>query len=411
MSDIIDIKEIRKKFPIFKNKLIYLDSAATTQRPDCVIDAITNFYTNYNATVHRGVYELSELATQNYENTREKVAKFINAKKSSEIIFTSGTTESINFICDASIWGNNFINSGDEILITQLEHHANLLPWQRLAKRIGAKLRFIKIDKENFVLDTDEPDLINSKTKLVSIIHSSNVLGKVWLDGQLKDLINKAHAVGARVLLDSAQFIPHERIDVQDLDVDFVAFSAHKMLGPTGLGVLYIKEELHDSIEPYKVGGSMVFDASFDSAKWDKAPNKYEAGTPPIAQVIGFGAAIDFLNNVSFDKLKKHESNLCKKLVEMFESINSVKILGNKELLKSSGHLVTFTVKDIHAHDIAGYLGANNIAVRAGHHCVQPFVKLMGMEASVRASIYVYNNCEDIDLFIEKLKEAIKVLS
>lgn len=405
----MSLNGMKDRFPIFsKNKgLIYLDSGATTQRPDSVIDAVTNYYTCDNASVHRGVYELSERATTNYEGARDKVAEFINASDRSEVIFTSGTTESINFIADT--WGRDFVKSGDEIIVTQVEHHANLIPWQRLANRNDAKLSLMKINGNDFMIDESALDLISEKTKLISLVHSSNVVGNIWREGQLEKIIKKAHSVGAKVMLDCAQSIPHKKIDVQDIDADFVAFSAHKMLGPTGLGVLYIKKELHDEVEPYQVGGSMVYDASFEKSTWDKAPGKFEAGTTPISQVIGFGAAIDFFKeNINFEELHKHESKLCSALVDGISSIKKVKIFGNPDLLRSSGHLVAFTVDGIHSHDVAAMLGMKNIAVRAGHHCVQPFSRMMGLDSTVRASLYMYNDMKDVEVFVKELAGIVK---
>jgi cysteine desulfurase/selenocysteine lyase len=283
------------------------------------------------------------------------------------------------------------------------------LPWQRVVKRSGASLKFIKVDTETFLFDHAGKDLINEKTKLVSLVHTSNVIGHVWKEGQLESIIQKAHSVGAKVLLDCAQSIPHQKFDVQKLKPDFVAFSAHKMLGPTGVGVLYIKKDLHDLIEPYQLGGSMVHDASFNESVWIEAPGKFEAGTPPIAQTICFGTAIDFFeNNVDFNALQKHEAKLCSGMIDGLDSIKQVSIIGNKEMLKESGHLIAFTVDGIHSHDVAAMLAMENIAVRAGHHCVQPFAKLIGIDSSVRASFYMYNNMEDVNTFIRVLKEIVK---
>lgn len=404
------MKNLREKFPIFrdrKERLVYLDSAATSQRSENVIEAIHEFYSRGNASVHRGVYELSERATGLYEQARDKVAKFINAADVSEVAFTSGTTESINFVADA--WAREHLKSGDEIVLTQVEHHANLLPWQRVAQKTGAKLRFIEIDTENFFLKDPPKDLINKNTKLVSLIHISNVLGNVWEKGLLESVIKRAHEVGARVLLDCAQSIAHKKIDVQALDVDFLACSAHKMCGPTGIGALYIKKELHDAVEPYQVGGSMVHDAEYEVAHWQQAPIKFEAGTPAIAQVIGFGAAIDFFNeHVDFDALHAYESQLCAQLVEGLNSIGGITILGNQKDMKMCGHLSAFVVDGIHAHDVAAMLGMRGIGVRAGHHCVQPLAKLLGVEASTRASLYMYNEPEDIEILIRELQDVIK---
>lgn len=405
----MDVKEIRRKFPIYKvqkKSFIYFDTAATSQRPQGVCDRVYEFYAEENASVHRGVYDLSEQATQHYEDAREKVARFINAD-SNEIVFTRGTTEGINFIADT--WGRDHLVAGDEIVVTHVEHHANLLPWQRLAKRTGAILKFITINDKDFLLNDPESGLINDKTKLVALVHVSNVIGNVWREGQLQSVIEQAHRVGAKVLLDGAQSVPHQKVDVRLLDPDFFVFSGHKMLGPTGIGVLYIKKELHDEVEPYQLGGSMVREASFFEARWLVAPGKFEAGTPPIAGAIGLGSAIDFFNeHVDFADLAKHETMLCARMIDGLKSMGGVRILGNEAAMKTHGHLVAFMVDGIHGHDIAGMLAMRNIAVRAGHHCVQPFATLLGIESSVRASFYLYNTLEEIDGFIKVLQEVIK---
>jgi len=406
------IKKIREKFPIFKrrageDRLVYLDSAATSQRLANVIETIHDFYLHGNASVHRGVYDLSERATGLYETARGKVAQFINAADSSEIVFTSGTTESINFVADA--WASVRLKKGDEIVLTQVEHHANLLPWQRVVQRTGATLRFIEVDTKTYFIKDLPKDLINKNTKLVSLIHISNVLGNVWKEGLLESVIKRAHEVGARVLLDCAQSIAHKKIDVRLLGVDFLACSAHKMCGPTGVGALYIKQGLHDEVEPYQVGGSMVHDAEYYTAHWQKAPGKFEAGTPPIAQVIGFGAAVDFFNDhVDFDELHRYEAELCAQLVDGLNTIGGITILGNQKDMKRCGHLVAFVVDGIHAHDVAAMLGMRGVGVRAGHHCVQPLARLLGVEASTRASLYMYNQPEDIEIFLRELKDIIK---
>lgn len=409
----MNIKAIRELFPIFRGdasgeRLVYLDTAATSQRPSAVIDAVTDFYTNRNTSVHRGVFPLSEQATQDYEDARELVQTFINAKDPSEIIFTAGTTAAINFIADT--WARDHIKKGDEIVVTQVEHHANLLPWQRTAKRNGAVLKFLTVDPKDFLVKDHIDEIITNKTKLVSVVHVSNVLGKIWREGQLEKLIKKAHSVGAKVLLDCAQSVAHQVVDVQKLDADFVVFSGHKMLAPTGVGVLYIKKELHDDVEPYQVGGSMIHDVSFEAAYWAEAPEKYEAGTPPIAQVLGLGAAVEFFNeHVDFAALHKHESQICRQLVEGLSAMKGVTIFGNQKNLKTCGHLVTFVVDTVHAHDVAAMLGMQDICVRAGHHCVQPYAKLLDIESSVRASFYMYNQAEDIEILLRELHEVIKM--
>jgi len=407
----MDIKRVRKAFPFFKNSShVYLDSAATAHKPDQVIKAMIDFYTHDNANVHRGVHGMGETATELYEASREKVQKFINATSSSEVIFTSGTTEGVNFVAD--VWVRSQVKSGDEIVITAAEHHANFLPWQRLAQHTGAILKVIPVNHKTFQIDTDFEKHITQKTKLVAVTMDSNVLGPIWPNGlsDIKNIITQAHSVGARVLLDAAQFVVHDKLDVQNFGADFVVFSGHKMCGPTGIGVLYINKDLHDKIEPYQVGGSMVYSASRDGSSWDKAPHKFEAGTPPIAQAIGLGAAIDFLSNISFDAVKKHEASLCKKFIEGLEKIDGIKIIGNKDRLCKEGHLVTFTIDGCHPHDVASLLGDRGIMLRAGHHCAQPLHNDFGVAASLRASFYHYSTQDDVTKTLNELKAVVATI-
>ncbi|MBD3231964.1 SufS family cysteine desulfurase [Candidatus Dependentiae bacterium] len=410
-----DAEKLKKDFPILHKKsdlyrFIYLDNAATTQKPKFVIDFIKNFYERYNANVYRSIHDLGEEVTTLYEDARAKIAKFINAD-TQEVIFTSGTTESINFVADA--WLAENLKKDNEIVITQAEHHANFLPWLRLAQKKDSKIKFIDLNLDTFSFnnfDPDTSDLINENTKLVAIIHSSNVLGDIWdkQEQQLKKLIEKAHKVGAKVLLDCAQTISRKKIDVKDLDVDFIAFSGHKMIGPTGIGVLFIKKEMHEVVEPYRVGGSMVSFVAWNSASWRKAPNKYEAGTPPIAQAIGLGKAIDYLNQyIDFGQLKIHEAKLCSYLIDGLQKIKEVKIIGNIERLKTEGHLVCFVVDGIHAHDVSAFLSKDGISVRSGNHCAQPLTELLGIDSSVRVSFYLYNTMRDVDIFLESLEKVI----
>jgi len=412
----MDIAKKRQDFPIFSGrKLIYLDTSATAQKPATVIDALARFYTYNNANTHRGLYELGESSTTHYELTREKVAQFINAKYPNEIIFTKGTTEGINFI--ASSWVEQHLTHGDEIVLTQAEHHANLLPWQRVAQKTGAKLVFIPIDLETYKTQNPEK-YITSRTKLLAVTYSSNVLGDIWDERkqELENLITLAHAVGARVLIDAAQAVMHRRIDIQKLNPDFLVFSGHKMMGPMGIGVLYIKQALHDAVQPYQVGGSMVFSVSFEQATWAASPQKFEAGTQPVAEVFGLGAAIDYINeNIDFDQLRQHEARLCSMLIDGLEKLEhdikiKIHIAGNKNWLREHGHLVSFAITGVHPHDIASYLGAKNIAVRAGHHCAQPLVNLLSIDSLLRVSFGVYNTPEEVEIFLQELTSAVKLL-
>lgn len=402
-----DAQKLKEDFPIFQNKknLVYLDNAATTQKPKAVIQSIVDFYENYNSNVHRSIHELGETSTCFFENSRDIIAKFLNAQ-SEEIIFTSGTTEGINFVADA--WARQNISKNDFIVTTQVEHHANFLPWLRICKNSGAKLKFLELDTKNFFIKYPEENFWDKNIKLVSISASSNVLGEIWQEHQLHNIIKKAHEIGALVLLDASQLAPHKKIDVKKLNIDFLVLSGHKMLGPTGIGILYIKKNLHNQVEPYRVGGSMVQAASFNDAIWKSAPYKFEAGTPPIAQAIGFGAAVEYLNkNVNFDEFEKYSAYLCGLLIDGLLKIKDIKIWGNIDQFKKNGHLVSFSLPDIHAHDISGFLGGLNISVRSGHHCAQPLANMLNLQSSVRVSFYIYNTEQDVEIFLDKLNETI----
>ncbi len=405
------MKNLRKDFPILKEKingypLIYLDNASTSQKPQHVIDAIVDFYSKYNANVFRGTHAFGEHATHMFENTRSKVAQFIDAQDTSEVIFVKGSTAGINFI--ASTWAEQYIDEGDEIVITELEHHANLLPWQRVADRKKAKLKAIRVLPDGLLDMGMVPELINEKTKLVAVSQISNSLG-THID--VLPIIKQARSVGAKILIDAAQSAPHEKISVQKLDCDFLVFSGQKMLGPTGIGILYIKKYLHDLIEPYQLGGGMVFDATLHTATWLPAPQKFEAGSPPIAQVIGLGAAIDYLNqHVDFNELKKYEALLCSQAIDGLSKIDRVRILGPIAQIKKMGHMVSFIVEGIHGHDVAAYLSNRGICVRAGHHCAQPLALAMSIDASIRASFYLYNTPEEVDMLIQAVQDLVKEL-
>ncbi|MCX5922628.1 MAG: cysteine desulfurase [Candidatus Dependentiae bacterium] len=404
-------KNIRNDFPILKQKmnghpLIYFDNASTSQKPQAVLDALMNFYTTTNANIHRGIYTIGEQATQAYEDARVKVARFINAQDPSEIVFTSGTTESINLV--ASTWGVCDLEEGDEILITELEHHSNMVPWQLLAYKQSAKLKFIPVLPDGRLDTKTLSKLITSRTKIVSLSHVSNALG---VHNGIQDIITAAHAVDAMVMIDAAQSVPHQPIDVQAMNCDFLAFSGHKMLAPTGIGVLYIKKDLHDFMSPYQVGGGMVQEVDFKEATWRSMPQKLEAGTPPIAQAIGLGAAIDYLqSSVDWAALRAHEAALCTQLIDGLSTIPSIKLLGPLDELKKVGHMVSFTVDGMHPHDVAAYLNNYGICVRAGHHCAQPLAKKLGIEASVRVSFYCYNTVAEVKYFIEVMKKIHTVL-
>jgi len=403
-----NFKKLRADFPILSQKingypLVPCDNASTTHKPQSVIDAVVQFYTTTNANIYRGIHLFAEQATQLYENARKKVADFIGAH-ASEIVFTRGCTAGINFV--VATWGDMHIKAGDEIVMTELEHHANLLPWQRLAQKKGAVLKFIPIFPDGS-LDLSQLDsIITNKTKMVSVIHVSNAVG-THVD--IATIIARAQAVGACVLIDAAQSVPHQKIDVHQLGCDFLVFSGHKILGPTGIGVLYIKKELHAELPPYEVGGGMVEDVNCEHATWRSAPHKFEAGTPPIAQAIGLGVAIDYLRtNVDFDEIMNYETQLCARLIDGLSAIVQVRILGPIAELKQKGHMVSFLVDGFHSHDVAAFLDSRGISVRAGHHCAQPFAKKLGYDASVRVSFYFYNTFEDVDRIVAAVQELVQ---
>ena len=401
----MNFKKLRLDFPILSEKIngysiAPCDNASTTHKPQSVIDAIVHFYTKTNSNIYRGIHLFAEQATNLYENARKKVADFIGAYPE-EIIFTRGCTSGINFV--VATWGEQHINAGDEIVITELEHHANLLPWQRLARKKGAILKFIPIFPDGSLDLSSLDSIITNKTKMVSVIHVSNAIGT---HVNIAAIIARAKEVGARVLIDAAQSVAHQKINVHQLNGDFLVFSGHKLLGPTGIGVLYIKKELHHVLPPYEVGGGMVEDVSCDDATWRTAPYKFEAGTPPIAQAIGLGTAIDYIQeHIDFNELQKYEAQLCSRLIDGLSQFSQIRILGPISELKEKGHLVSFLVNGIHSHDVAAFLDSRGISVRAGHHCAQPFAKKMGYDASVRVSFYFYNTIEDVDRIIEAMRE------
>jgi cysteine desulfurase/selenocysteine lyase len=399
---------IRKHFPILSTSmnghpLVYLDNAATTQKPMVVINALTNYYTQQNANTHRTVYRLGEQATTSYEGVREHIARWIGAGSSSEIIFTQGTTEGINFI--ATAWGRKNIAQGDEIVVSALEHHSNLLPWQQLCLEKKALLKIIPLRADGTLDMPKARELITKKTKLVAVAHVSNVLGTSIDVVQLADY---AHAVGAKILVDAAQSVPHKPVNIQALKCDFFAFSGHKMYAPTGVGVLYIKKDLHDQVPPYQFGGGMVYEASYQQATWVPAPHKYEAGTPPIAQVIGLGAALDFLENeVDFKSLSAYEASLCAQLIDGLSKFPRAQLLGPVQELKKQGSLVSFVVEGMHAHDVAAFMDTYGICVRAGHSCAQPLAKELGLDAAVRVSFACYSTPQEVDFFLEVFKKMV----
>lgn len=398
-----DVNEVRNDFPILKRfvnekPLVYLDNAATTQKPQSVIDALTHYYTYDNANIHRGLYFLSELATEQYENARLKVKEFINALSASEIIFVKGTTEAINLVA-TSLCRANFFNENDEIIISQMEHHANIVPWQLICNRKQIKLKVIPINDDGELDVESFISLINEKTKIVSLVHISNALGTI---NPIKKIIEIAHSRNIPVLIDGAQAAPHIKIDVQELDADFYVFSGHKIFGPTGIGVLYGKTEFLEMMPPYQGGGDMIRTVTFEKTTFDDLPKKFEAGTPNIAGGIGLGASIDYLNQFDRSVLMNYEDELLKYATEKLLTIEGLRIIGTAKI-KSS--VVSFVIEGIHPYDIGTIIDTDGIAIRTGHHCTQPLMRRFDVPATARASLCFYNTKEEIDKLIIGLKK------
>ncbi len=395
----MNVQEVRKMFPILDqevndNPLVYLDSAATSQKPIQVIEKVNDYYRRYNSNVHRGVHILGTLATDEYEGAREKVKTFINAKSTEEIIFTRGTTTAINLV--AASYGRANLGPGYDIVITPMEHHSNIIPWQQVAKATGATLKYLPLQVDGTIDLADVEKTITDRTKIVSVMHVSNVLGTI---NPVKEIAAIAHKYGAIMVVDGAQSSPHMKVDVQDLDCDFFAFSGHKMCAPTGIGVLYGKKALLNKMEPIEFGGEMIDFVGLYESTWKELPWKFEAGTPIIAGAIGLGAAIDFLQSIGLEEIEKHEHKLVEYAQDVLASVDGLTIYGPK---KRAG-LVTFNIEDVHPHDVATVLDAEGIAVRAGHHCAQPLMKWLDVSATARASFYLYNTEEEIDAFAKAL--------
>ncbi len=404
MESSLSVEKIRKDFPIFQNNpgLIFLDNASTTQKPQKVLDTLTYYYENYNSNIHRGIYTIAEKATAAYEETRDKVAAFIGTEDRRGIVFTRGTTESINLV--ASSWGQN-LKPGDEVLITEMEHHSNIIPWQLICEKTGASLRYIPICEDG-MLDLSNPQqYFTEKTKIVSVIHQSNVFGTV---NPISDIVKLAHDVGALVLIDGAQSVPHHRVNVSQMGCDFFAFSGHKMMGPTGVGVLYAKPELLEKMNPFMGGGEMIREVTLEKSTWNDIPWKFEAGTPNIAQVIGLGAAIDYLNKIGMNTIANYEKELQNYAQEKLQSIPGLTIYG---AAKDKGAVISFNLENIHPHDVAHILDTMGIAIRAGHHCAQPIMKRLSVPATNRASFYIYNTISEIDSLIDSLAKTVDLFA
>ena len=402
-----DFKTIIKDFPILnrrinENKLIYFDNAATSQKPKVVIDALSNFYSNTNANIHRGVHTLSMESTYLYDEAKEKIAEFINAPNSNSIIFTRGTTESINLIADS--WGQSNLKESDNIVITELEHHSNIVPWQELIKKTKSKLKYIPINSDGTLNLTNINNIITKNTKIVSITHVSNGIGTI---NNIKEIINIAKSNGATTIIDAAQSAPHMPLDVADLDCDFLTFSGHKMLAPTGIGVLYGKKELLESMPPYQKGGDMILEVTYDKSTWNEIPFKFEAGTPNIAGAIGLSAATKYLMKIGMQNIREHEIEITKYAYNNLMNIDGIEILGPENIDIRAG-LISFNIPDIHPHDLGTFLDSKGIAIRTGHHCAMPLIKKLGSHSSARASFYIYNTNKEIDKFTEEINNSIK---
>ncbi len=407
-SDFYDVKKIREDFPILKKlihgkPLCYLDNAATSQKPQAVVDALNNFYLSQNANVHRGVHHLSEVSSKAFEDARIKVKEFINASSDKEIIFTHGTTESINLI--AYSFGRKNIKEGDEIIISHMEHHSNIVPWQILCEEKKAKLKVIPVNEDGELLLDEFEKLITEKTKLISLVYISNSLGTI---NPVERIIQTAHKNNIPVLLDAAQAITHIKIDVQKLDCDFLAFSGHKLYGPTGIGVLYGKEKLLDSIPPFFGGGDMIAKVTFEHTTYNELPYKFEAGTSNIAGAIGLGASIDYVSRIGMNFIADHEQKLLHYATDLIKEIPGLKIIGNA---KNKCSIISFVVENIHPHDIGTFLDYEGIAIRTGHHCTQPLMHRYNIPATSRASFAMYNTKKEVEIFIQALKKVIGVFS
>jgi len=399
----LDWAAVRDVFPILSEEvggkpLVYLDSAATSQKPQVVIDALTYYYEHTNANVHRGIHELSRRSTVAYEDARGRLARFIGASGPEELVWTRGTTEAINLV--AGSWALDNLREGDEILISTMEHHSNIIPWQLVARRTGAKVKYIEVDDEGRLVLDDLPALLTSRTRLVAISHVSNALGTV---NPVREIVEQAKAAGALVLVDGAQAVPHRRVDVQELGCDFYAFSGHKMCGPTGVGGLWARKELLESMPPYHGGGEMIRIVGREESTWAEVPHKFEAGTPNIAGAVGIAAAADFIDELGFDAIAEHGRDVMSYAMERLSDIDHIRIFGPTDLAERSG-VVSFVMGDAHPHDISTILDSEGIAIRAGHHCAQLVMQHFGVSATARASFYLYNSRDDVDRLAEGLE-------
>ncbi len=406
-----DVKRIRADFPILTRKvhdgqpLVYLDNAATSQKPRQVIEALTHYYEHYNANIHRGIHRLSEEATDAYEAARQKIARFIGATNPAEVIFVRNTTEALNLVAHA--WGRANVQAGDEIVLSEMEHHSNLVPWQMLAQEKGATLKFFRIDENGEIDPAQINSLITERVKLVSLTQMSNVLGTI---NPISQVARRAHEVGAVMVTDGAQSVPHLPVDVKELDCDFLAFSGHKMLGPTGVGVLWGRYELLSAMRPFLGGGDMIREVHLDYSTWNELPWKFEAGTPNIADVIAFGAAIDYLESTGMYAIRQHEVHMAAYALNTLADLEGAVVYGPKDPTRRGG-VVSFNYLDIHPHDIGTVADRYGVAIRAGHHCCQPLMRRLGVAATCRASFYLYNTEPEVDVLVSALKQARELFS
>jgi cysteine desulfurase/selenocysteine lyase len=398
-----DVNKIRNEFPVLHQvvngkPLTYLDNAATAQKPRDVLETLSRYYQEDNANVHRGIHELSRRATVAYEGARQRVAQWLGASEAAEVVWTRGTTEAINLV--AASWGMDQLTEGDEVLLTVMEHHSNIVPWQLVARRTGAKLRYIELDEEGKLILDDLDQLLTDRTRLVSMTHVSNALGTI---NPVQQVIEAAHAAGALVLLDGAQAVPHMKVDVAALDADFYAFSSHKMCGPTGTGVLWARKEILEGMSPYQGGGEMIGIVDRDQSTWADVPHKFEAGTPNIAGAVGAAAAVDFMEKVGYEGIREHESGLLRYAMNRLSELPDLTVYGPQDLKERSG-VISFALGDAHPHDIATILDSEGVAIRAGHHCAQLVMKHLGVAATTRASFSLYNTKDDVDRLMDGLQ-------
>jgi len=400
----LNTDHIREEFPIFHKRkgLVYLDSASTTQKPQCVIDSVSSFYSNYNANIHRALYEIGEKATNEFESVRDKVKRFLNVPDSHEVIFTRSSTESINLV--AYSWGIGNLNKGNGILVTEMEHHSNLVPWQMVSEKTLAKLKYLPLQKDGMLdLSSIETDL--NDIRMLAMVHQSNVFGTI---NPVSKIVELAKSRGVVTLIDGAQAVPHFPVDISKIDCDFYVFSGHKMVGPTGVGVLIGRKTILEKMDPFLGGGEMINNVTMEKSTWNEIPWKFEAGTPNIAQVIGLGRAIDFIDDIGLEDIEAHENGLLDYGIKQLSAIDDIVLYGSSS---NRGAVIPFNVKGIHPHDLAKFLDTDKICIRAGHHCAQPIMNVLGISASARASFYLYNNRNDIDVLVKSIKKTAKILA